>query len=86
MVIGSALTGAMMGSFLRNDALVTAACVVVNVLFLIGSGWCDYQLSPPARKKSMGAGMAVALFFFSQLLLAPFLLAVVVFAFCAVIR
>ena len=86
MIIGSALIGAVVSSIFRNDVVATTACVVGNVLFLIGTGWCDYQLSPPDRKKSTGVGSAVTLFFFSQILLAPFIVILVGLAFCAVIR
>lgn len=86
VVFGSALVSLLVGSFSRSEGAMMTVCVVVNILFLIGAGWCDYHLSAPVRKKSIGVGSAVVIFFFSQILLAPFILAIAVFAFCAVVH
>ncbi len=65
---------------------VIAASVVLNALFVIGSGWCDYKLSPPERKTYRSAGMAICLFFLSQIFLVPIVLGVGAFALCSFSR
>ena len=66
-----------------GEATVIVASILLNALFLIGTGWCDYQLSPSERKNYRSVGMAICLFFLSQIFLVPILLGVVVFALCS---
>ena len=66
-----------------SEAAVISASALLNVLFLIGAGWCDYKLSPPGRKNRRSVGMAISLFFLSQLFLVPMLLGAVFFALCS---
>jgi len=57
--------------------------IILTILFVIGTGWCDYRLSPRARTHTDSAVKAVVVFFLCQLFLVPFLLACAIFALCA---
>lgn len=57
--------------------------ILLNLLFVIGTGWCDYRLSPRARTHPDSAVKAIVVFFLCQLFLIPFLLACAIFAICA---
>ena len=57
-----------------NSALNMVAWLVLNVLFVIATGWCEYQLTPPNRRGALGVGYALTLYFLCQVMLAPFLL------------
>ncbi|MEO5711946.1 MAG: hypothetical protein ABIT37_00510 [Luteolibacter sp.] len=69
-----------------SEGSTISASILLNVLFLIGAGWCDYKLSPPGRKNYRSAGMAICLFFLSQIFLVPILLGAVAFALCSFVR
>jgi hypothetical protein len=79
MAIGTA------GDFLHVTSfrLSMFVWILINVLFIIGTGWCDYQLSLPDRKQRSGVVHATALFFLCQVFVAPLILAVVGVAACA---
>ena len=67
-----------------NSALSRVVWLVLNALFVIGTGWCDYQLASPNRREAFGVGYVLTLYCLCQIFLAPFLLvllALIVLAF-----
>ena len=73
--VGAAAAGSLLHA---SPAIQVPVWILINVLFVIGTGWCDYQLSPPSLKKSHGVVYANVLFFLCQIILIPFLLVFVV--------
>jgi hypothetical protein len=67
-----------------SEGTIISASILLNVLFLIGTGWCDFKLSPPERKNTQSVGMAIFLFCLCQVFLVPIALGALVFAFCSV--
>ncbi|MEO7099620.1 MAG: hypothetical protein ABI162_09690 [Luteolibacter sp.] len=80
LVISVGGLSALSNNFPISEGMVIAASVLLNVLFVIGAGWCDYKLSPPERKNRPSVGVAIFLFFLSQLFIVPILIGAVVFA------
>lgn len=65
-----------------NNYLAVILWVLLNIAFVIGVGWCDYQLSSPERKRTRKIGLAILLFFIIQIFIIPLLIGAFTFAAC----
>lgn len=82
------LTAAFVASFGRSVTFSNSStieiCALLDVAFVIGAGWCDFQLSSPKRKANQTVGIAILLFFLGQIFIIPILLGALVFSACLI--
>jgi len=66
--------------FSVDERLLSCVWVALNLAFVVGVGWCDYTLASDSVSKSYRPWTYILSFSLGQIILAPSLLALAVFA------